>query len=233
MKSRYKILVVEDEEIISEATQSILNSHGYNVIICENGQLACEMIASHCPDLVLLDLGLPDMDGMEVLKIVRGWSQTPVIVVSARNCEADKVQALEAGADDYISKPFGYSELLARIKVALRHAHVPSGTPKVDVACYRIGGLVIDYGKRKVFLNDNDTLLTNSEFRLVSLLGKHAGNVLTYDYIIREMWGPNAPYDNQNLRVYITNIRRKIEPNPSKPRYIITVVGVGYQLANK
>ena len=175
------------------------------------------MIASHCPDLIVLDLGLPDMDGMEVLKAVRKWSNLPVVVVSARNHEHDKVEALDYGADDYLVKPFGTSELLSNAQIAQSGKFVT-------------GDLTIDYDKHQVLMNGENAGLTVNEYKIVALLGKYAGKVLTYDFIIRELWGPKAKTDNQILRVNMANIRRKIEPTPGNPQYIFTEVGVGYRM---
>ena len=183
----------------------------------------------HHPDLILLDLGLPDIDGSEVLERVRGFSAVPVIVISARTQEAEKVQALDQGADDYITKPFGSEELLARIRTALRHsAQVASSGPRETV--YSRDGLVIDFDKRVVTLNGEDIHLTQIEYKLVSLLAKNAGKVLTYDFILKEIWGPYADTDNQILRVNMANIRRKLESNPAEPHYIFTEIGVGYRM---
>ncbi len=180
--------------------------------------------------MVILGLGLPDMDGMEILKQVRQWSAMPVIVVSARTHEKDKVEALDAGADDYITKPFGTSELLARIRAAIRHTRTPSPNNGVLSGVFTAGGLTIDYDKHRIFVDGQDAGLTQNEYRIVSLLGRFAGKVLTYDYIIKEIWGPNMKNDNRILRVNMANIRRKIEKNPAQPQYIFTEVGVGYRI---
>ena len=189
------------------------------------------MISSHCPNLIILDLGLPDADGITVLKFVREWSQIPVIIVSARSHEKDKVEALDLGADDYITKPFGTSELLARIRTAIRHTRTNNSNQEIATnGRFIAGDLVIDYNKYRVYINDVDANLTQSEFKIVALLGKYAGRVLTYDFIIKELWGPNSKTDNQILRVNMANIRRKIEKNPAEPQYIFTEVGVGYRM---
>ena len=175
--------------------------------------------------------GLPDMDGMKILQGVREWSSMPVIVVSARTHERDKVEALDLGADDYITKPFGTSELLARIRTAIRHTR--SGIPNQQggqTGVFKAGGLTIDYDKHRVFIDGVDAGLTQNEYKIVSLLGKYAGKVMTYDYIIKEIWGPNMKNDNRILRVNMANIRRKIEKNPAEPQYIFTEVGVGYRI---
>jgi two-component system KDP operon response regulator KdpE len=180
---------------------------------------------------VILDLGLPDVDGVDVLKDLRSWSLMPVVVVSARTDEKEKVRLLDAGADDYITKPFGTSELLARIRTAMRHARMASTNMAVAKDNrFTAKGLTIDYDKYRVYIDGSDAGLTQNEFKLVALLGRYAGRVLTYDYLIREIWGPNKAYDNQILRVNMANIRRKIEKNPAEPQYIFTEVGVGYRM---
>ena len=202
MKIKDKVLIVEDEQSISNFISMILTANGFDTIIVRTGEEALTMIASHCPDMIVLDLGLPDMDGMEVLKSVRKWSNLPVVVVSARNHEHDKVEALDYGADDYLVKPFGTSELLARIRTAIRHTRTTlSNTQIAQSGKFVTGDLTIDYDK-----------------------------LLTYDFIIRELWGPKAKTDNQILRVNMANIRRKIEPTPGNPQYIFTEVGVGYRM---
>ena len=229
--TKEKILIIEDEQIIRNFMQAILSAKGYDVLLARSGAMADTMIASHCPDLIILDLGLPDTDGMNILMKVREWSKVPVIVVSARSHESDKVAALDAGADDYLTKPFGTEELLARIRTAIRHTRTPAGSDMVaNSGVFRAGKLTIDYGKRRVFLDGRDAGLTQNEYKLVALLGLHAGKVLTYDFLIRELWGPGARSDNQILRVNMANIRRKIEQNPAQPAYIFTEVGVGYRM---
>ena len=232
MKIKDKVLIVEDEQSISNFISMILTANGYDTIIVRSGEEALTMIASHCPDLIVLDLGLPDMDGMEVLKAVRKWSNLPVVVVSARNHEHDKVEALDYGADDYLVKPFGTSELLARIRTAIRHTRTATGNSEIaQQGTYTVGDLTIDYNKHQVLVRGENAKLTLSEFRIVALLGKHAGRVMTYDSIIKELWGPRASGDNQILRVNMANIRRKIEKNPAEPEYLFTEVGVGYRMA--
>lgn len=232
MKIKDKILVVEDEQRICNFICSVLNSNEYDSMVARSGAEAEEMIASHCPDLIILDIGLPDMDGTEVLKHLREWSSLPVIVVSARSHEADKVNALDMGADDYITKPFGIDELLARIRTAIRHTR--TATSGGDVALkgiYKVGDLVIDYNKHQVLVGGVNAKLTQNEFRILALLGKYGGKVLTYDFIIQELWGPKAGGNNQILRVNMANIRRKIEKDPAQPHYVFTEMGVGYRMA--
>lgn len=230
MASKKTVLIVEDEHSISNFLSTILSANGFEVITATDGVSAYSTITSRCPDIVLLDLGLPDMDGMKIITAVREWSNMPIIVVSARTHERDKVQALDAGADDYISKPFGTSELLARIRTALRHNTAASLEANKLSGKFQSGGLVIDYDKHHVFIDGNDVHLTQNEYKIVTLLSQYAGKVLTYDFIIKKLWGPNSGSDNQILRVNMANIRRKIEKNPGSPQYIFTEVGVGYRM---
>ena len=231
MKIKDKVLIVEDEHSISNFISAILSANGYDTIIVRSGEEALTMISSHCPDLVVLDLGLPDMDGIEVLKSVRKWSSLPVVVVSARQHENDKVEALDCGADDYLVKPFGTAELLARIRTAIRHTRTTlPGGQIAQTGKFVAGDLTIDYDKHQVLMRGENAKLTVNEYKIVSLLGKYAGKVLTYDFVIRELWGPKARTDNQILRVNMANIRRKIELDPGQPEYIFTEVGVGYRM---
>lgn len=231
MNIRDKILVVEDEKSISGFIRAILVSNGYDVVIAHSGNEAFSMISSHCPDLVVLDLGLPDMDGMKIIETVRQWTQLPIIVVSARSYERDKVTALDRGADDYITKPFGAAELLARVRVAIRHTRLGvSNEALANTGKFTAGDLTIDYDKHQVLIGGNNAKLTQNEYKIVALLGKCAGKVLTYDFIMKELWGPQSKGSNQILRVNMANIRRKIEQNPAEPKYIFTEVGVGYRM---
>lgn len=227
------ILVVEDEESISNFISTVLTANGYRSVIAASGKEALSLIASHCPDVVLLDLGLPDMDGEEIIRSLRSWSAVPVIVVSARGQERDKVAALDLGADDYITKPFGTSELLARIRTTLRHAAQRTDQPMLPGNCFHSGDFFIDFEKRRVTVGGQEIHLTQIEYKLVSLLSKYPGRVLTYDFLIKNIWGPHAPNDNQILRVNMANIRRKIEQDPGQPKYIITELGVGYRMAEE
>lgn len=232
MNVKDKVLIVEDEKNIARFIRTILLTSGYDVITAASGAEAYSMMTSHCPDLVLLDLGLPDMDGMQIIEAVRQWTQVPIIVVSARGLERDKVEALDKGSDDYITKPFSAAELLARVRVALRHSR--RGLADGGMAMtgrFTTGELTIDYDKHRVLIAGENARLTQNEFKIVALLGKYAGKVLTYDYIMKELWGPKTKGGNQILRVNMANIRRKIEKNPAEPRYIFTEVGVGYRLA--
>lgn len=232
MHIREKILIIEDEKSISHFISTVLNNNGYESMQARSGSEALSMISSHCPDLIILDLGLPDMDGLEILRQLREWSSLPVVVVSARSHEKDKVTALDLGADDYLTKPFGTAELLARVRTAIRHTRTASGNDEIaQKGTYTVGDLTIDYNKHQALVRGENVKLTLSEFRIVALLGKHAGKVLTYDFIIKELWGPRAGGDNQILRVNMANIRRKIEKNPAEPEYLFTEVGIGYRLA--
>ena len=187
------------------------------------------LLSSNCPDLELLDLGLPDTDGQIFIRAVRRWSQVPILVVSARTHERDKVQSLDLGADDYITKPFGTPELLARVRTALRHAaQRSSGT---TTGHYQYQDLTVDCDRRRVLLHGEDIHLTQNEYKILSLLARHSGKVLTYDQIIQHVWGSNAAGDNRILRVNMANIRRKLEANPAEPKYIFTEIGVGYRMA--
>jgi len=229
---REKILVIEDEKSISLFISTILNNNGYETMQARTANEALSMISSHCPDLIILDLGLPDMDGMEILRQLRAWSSLPVVVVSARTHEKDKVIALDQGADDYLTKPFGTDELLARVRAAIRHTRTASGNDEIaQKGTYTVGDMTIDYNRHQVLVKGENVKLTLNEFRIVALLGKHAGKVLTYDSIIKELWGPRASGNNQILRVNMANIRRKIEKNPAEPEYLFTEMGVGYRLA--
>ncbi len=226
MDNKPCVLVVEDEHNILGFMRTVLQANGYRVIEACDASQALSMLPSHLPDLMVLDLGLPDMDGMNVIKSVRAWSKIPILVVSARDQERDKVQALDLGADDYITKPFGTSELLARIRTELRHAQTTSAREDVFVS----GELTVDFFRRRVFVGDQEAHLTQIEFKIVTCLAKNPGRVMTYDQLIAEVWGPNALSDNQILRVNMANIRRKLEKNPAAPRYIITEIGVGYRM---
>ena len=232
MSNKYLIVIVEDEYNISSFVSAVLQANGFDTMVARNGAEAIILITSHCPDLVLLDLGLPDMDGQGIIENVRGWSNVPIIVVSARTRGRDKVMALESGADDYITKPFGTSELLARIRTALRHVQLREGEQaQRQTGVFHTGDLEVDYDKRRVYVNGEDAHLTQNEYKIVALLSKYSGRVLTYDSIIKHIWGPNAKQGNQILRVNMANIRRKIEPSTAEPRYIMTEMGVGYRMA--
>ena len=227
MSSMTTILIVEDDERVRNYIETILTASDYSVLETGNARTALAMIASHGPDLILLDLGLPDGDGVELIRSVREWSQVPIIVVSARGYERDKVSALDSGADDYVTKPFGTDELLARIRAALRHGRVRTGNTE-QVYCGK--GLRVDAERRLVSVDGELVHLTQTEYRIVLLLCRHSGRVLTYDFMIREVWGPFSGCDTQILRVNMANIRRKLEKDPAMPEYITTEIGVGYRM---
>ena len=232
MNVRDKVLIVEDDEGIRKFLSTTLIANGYSVILADDGTSALELVPSHCPVCILLDLGLPDIDGNEIIRSIRSWTSIPILVISARTTEDDKAGALDLGADDYLTKPFGTDELLARVRTAIRHTRTASGNDEIARnGTYSVGELVIDYNKHQVLVRGENVHLTLSEFRIVALLGKYAGKVLTYDFIIKELWGPRASGDNQILRVNMANIRRKIEKNPAEPEYLFTEVGVGYRMA--
>jgi two-component system KDP operon response regulator KdpE len=226
------ILIVEDDEAICNFISAVLSSNGYSVIVSSKGREAVSLATSHCPDLILLDLGLPDIDGMDVLRAIRQWKRLPIIVVSARGHEREKVAALDLGADDYITKPFGTAELLARIRTTLRHGQNTLYEAFEKDNIFAIGELGIDYDKRIVSIGRKYIHLTPIEYKIIVLLSKNIGKVLTHDFITREVWGP---YTNeiQALRVNMANIRRKIETNPGEPKYIVTEVGVGYRMMDE
>lgn len=224
------VMIVEDETSIGKFVSAILKANNYLVITATTGNDAKGMISSHMPDLILLDLGLPDIDGIDIIKDIRNWSNIPIIVVSARDRESDKVQALDSGADDYITKPFGTSELLARIRTALRHKRMSLDEEIKRTKKFDADGLSIDFDKHEVSVDGTVVHLTNIEFKIIEILCKYSGKVLTYDYILKEIWGPYAKEDNKILRVNMANIRRKIEKNPAEPKYIFTEAGVGYRM---
>lgn len=227
MSCRERILIVEDEANITNFLTAIFNANGYETLQAENGAQALIQISSFCPDAVILDLGLPDIDGVKIIRSVREWSSVPIIVVSARMHEKDKVTALDLGADDYVTKPFSTAELLARVRTALRHAQ-KQAQPSNEETAYRCGRLTVDFAKRRAFLDGADVHLTQIEYKILALMCRYSGRALTYDFIIQEVWGQTATFDHQILRVNMANIRRKIETNPASPEFIHTEIGVGY-----
>lgn len=226
------VLIIEDEDAICNFISAILTSNQYQVVKAKTGREGISLFASYVPDIVLLDLGLPDMDGTEILRQIREWSKTPVIVVSARGHEREKVDALDLGADDYIVKPFGTSELLARIRTALRHSFQSAGTKALGAEKVTIGELEIDYNKRTVCKDGARIHLTPIEYKILVLLSQNVGKVLTHDFMIREVWGIYTD-ESHTLRVNMANIRRKIETNPGTPQYILTEMGVGYRMVEE
>jgi len=228
MNIREKVLLVEDEKSLASFITALLSHRGYEVVHVACGEMAVHMAASHVPDLILLDLSLPDMDGIDVLTRLREWSDVPVIIISERQGEQDKVKALDCGANDYVVKPFGNDELSARIRAAIRIHKRPGAARKSSV--FFSGGLTIDYEKRNVAVDGNLVQLTPTEYKIIVLLSQNAGKVLTHDHILGCLWGPYTG-ESQMLRVNVANIRRKIEKNPAEPEYILTEMGVGYRMA--
>lgn len=226
MNARANIIIIEDEKNICNFIETVLTPQNYHVTCAGTGTEGLKLINTLKPDVVLLDLGLPDMDGLEIIEEVRKFSSMPIIVISARTLERSKVAALDMGADDYLTKPFGTAELLARIRTALRH----SQNAATQSSKYEVGDLMIDFERRLVKVKDQDVHLTQIEYKLVSLLAHNAGRVLTYETIITNIWGPYADSDNQILRVNMAHIRRKLEENPAEPQYIFTEIGVGYRM---
>jgi two-component system, OmpR family, KDP operon response regulator KdpE len=220
-----KILVVDDERPIRRFLNASLGGR-YTILEAENGTEALHAVAANRPDGIILDLGLPDMDGTEVTRRLREWTDVPVIIISVRDGEQDKVSALDAGADDYLTKPFGTSELLARIRVALRR----SNKPEAESAVYQNADLLVDFEKREVRVNDIPMTLTPTEYNILRILVSHAGKVLTHKQLIKEVWGGNYEVNSHLLHVNISNLRRKIESDPLRPQHIITESGVGYRL---
>jgi len=224
-----QIVVIEDEPQIRRFLRAALTSQGFRLVEAANGEDGLREVATRQPDLVILDLGLPDMEGVEVIRRIREWSAVPTIILSARGQEGDKISALDAGADDYVSKPFSMGELLARIRVALRHATQLAGEDGESV--FSVGDLRVDLSKRHVYMGDREIHLTPIEYRLLAMLVKHAGKVLTHKQLLTEAWGPNQAEQAHYLRVYAAQLRRKLEKDPARPRYILTEPGVGYRLA--
>lgn len=224
-----RILVVDDEPNILSTLAPLLRARGYEVFTAMSGRAAVETAEREKPDLVVLDLGLPDIDGVEVCRTIRDNANVPIVILSARGAEGDKVRALDIGADDYVTKPFGAEELLARIRAALRRADAP---PPASEPIVR-GGLVIDRERFRVLRDDEEVRLTPKEFELLTYLAQHPGRVLTHRTILKAIWGPNAVDQPEHLRVLIGSLRKKIEPNPASPRYILTEPWVGYRFADE
>jgi two-component system KDP operon response regulator KdpE len=225
------ILIIEDETPIRRFLRTSLQSSDYRVVEAESATQGKMTASTEPPDLMVLDLGLPDADGLEVIEWFRDWSRAPIIVLSARGHERDKVAALDRGADDYLTKPFGVGELLARIRVALRnHARRDSGD---EEPTFEVGSLRVDLASRRVFLAGRPVQLTPIEYRLLVALVRHAGKVLTHRFILREVWGPSHSDDPRYVRVFVANLRRKIEADSSRPRYLLTEQGVGYRLVDE
>lgn len=230
---KYKILVIEDDKYISGFLSISLKKEGYEVIPAATAAEGMFLFSSHHPDICILDLGLPDRDGVEVITDIRAFSVTPILVVSARGQESEKIDALDRGADDYITKPFHMGELMARIRVIERRIVQNASTGSPDNAMiYRNDVLTVDYIKRRVTVGENEIHLTPIEYRLLTLLISNRGKVLTHNYIIRQVWGYEEPGDTKTIRVFMANLRRKIEPDTSNPRFIQTEIGVGYRFCD-
>ena len=224
-----RILVADDEAAIGRAVETNLSRHGFQVRAAQTGQSALEVVVSFRPDLILLDLGLPDMDGFEIIRRIREASSTPIIVLSVRGQERDKVQALDLGADDYLTKPFGVDELLARVRVALRHTARPAaGT----AAIFRTGNLIVDVEHRRVTLGGQEVSLTPTEYELLKAFIAHPDKVLTDRMLLQRVWGPEYGDEAHYLHVYVARLRKKIELDPQNPRYLRTEPGVGYRLVS-
>jgi len=230
MVQKLSVLVIEDEKSICDFIAKTLNASDYKAVTAGSGKEGLAILTSALPDLLLLDLGLPDMDGIDIIKQTREWSSLPIIVISARVQEREKVAALDAGADDYITKPFGTDELLARIRTAIRHSNKIVDDKVNSTRPYSARGLVVDFGKRLVTVERKEIHLTRVEYKIVSMLAQNSGKVITYSSLIEQVWGPYADDNNRILRVNMANIRRKIEKNPGEPEYIFTELGIGYRM---
>lgn len=224
------ILVVEDDSAIRNLITTTLESHEYRFHTANNGETGIMEAVSHNPDIILLDLGLPDMDGIDVIKKIRTWSVKPIIVISARSEDTDKIDALDAGADDYLTKPFSVEELLARLRVTIRRINSMAGSTGAEQSVFVNGDLKIDYVAGCVYMGEEELHLTPIEYKLICLLAKFAGKVLTHTFITKEIWGSTWDNDVASLRVFMATLRKKIEKNPSAPQYIQTHIGIGYRM---
>ena len=222
------VVVIEDDPQMRRFLRTGLAANGFQVFEAETGQRGLIEAGTRKPDLVILDLGLPDTDGVAVVRSLREWSTLPVIILSARSAEEDKIQALDAGADDYLTKPFGIGELLARLRVALRHSARTGDGPDSEI--YRSGRLKVDLEKRLVYVDDQEIHLTPIQYRLLSVLVRHAGRVMTQRQLLHQVWGPSSTDNAHYLRIYMSQLRRKLEADPAKPEFLLTESGVGYRL---
>lgn len=227
MSQQTTILLIEDEPEIRRFLRASLPAHGFRLHEATTGQNGFIEAQARNPDLILLDLGLPDLDGTDVIRQVREWTKIPIIVLSARDQEQAKVSALDLGADDYVTKPFGINELLARIRTALRHA---ARTDEGNESIFILGALKVDFGRRQVLVSGKEVHLTPIEYKLFTTLIRHAGKVLTHRQLLKEVWGPLHVEESHYLRVYMRQLRNKLEKNPAHPRYLVTELGVGYRL---
>jgi two-component system KDP operon response regulator KdpE len=225
LRSPLRVLVVDDEHPVRRFLRTSLTAHGYAVFEAEDGQAALRAVVAERPDVVILDLGLPDLDGIEVTRRLREWTHVPILILSVREGESDKIAALDAGADDYLTKPFGTGELLARLRSALRRMIVAAGEP-----VFSAGELAVDLSRRVVSVAGREIQLTPTEYDLLRILVTHAGKVLTHRQLLRDVWGPGYDGELHLLRVNVSNLRRKIESDPARPRYLLTEPGVGYRL---
>ncbi len=228
--NKYKILIIEDEENILKFVKTVLSAHGYHVLCARQGEEGRMLFESHCPDLVILDLGLPDMDGIQFLRAVRKKSSVPILVLSARSNERDKVEALDLGANDYVTKPFGTAELEARIRTALRNSNRWTQHGSILQGKFEMGSLEIDYDARRLFVEGQEVKLTQTEYNIVALLSKQAGKVMTYAEIIQVIWGWSDSGSIKKLQVNMANIRRKFGERPGAAKYIHNELGVGYRM---
>lgn len=224
-----RVLVIEDELQIQRFLRVSLTSQGFEVLQVQSGRGGIEAVAREAPDAVILDLGLPDIDGLDVVRELRGWTTVPILVLSARGREQDKIAALDAGADDYLTKPFGVGELMARLRVALRHA-ARSAAGEPAVATFSTGSLRVDLARRQVFVDGEEVRLTPNEYKLLATLVEHAGKVLTHRQLLRAVWGPGYLTEVHYVRLYMAQLRHKLEADPARPRYLRTEPGVGYRL---
>jgi two-component system KDP operon response regulator KdpE len=222
------IVVIEDDPAIRLFLRTGLSAHGFKVFEADRGKQGIIEAGVRKPDLIILDLGLPDMDGVDVIKTIREWSTMPIIILSARSNEQNKIDALDAGADDYLTKPFGLGELLARIRVALRHS--VSSLAQDQNGIFKTGALKVDLLKRQVFVADSEVHLTPIQYRLLSVLIKNAGKVLTHQSLLKEVWGPSYKDNSHYLRIYMSQLRQKLEKDPAQPQYLLTESGIGYRL---
>jgi len=225
-----KILVIEDDPAITNLIRTTLETQDYQYHFAQTGTAGLMEVTSYNADAIILDLGLPDMDGVDIIRKVRGWSTVPIIVVSARSEDDDKVEALDAGADDYLTKPFSVDELLARLRAALRRRQLDDSDLSPQESVYQNGSLSIDFSAGCVYMEGKEVHLTPIEYKLLCVLAKNTGRVLTHNYILKNVWGNNISSDASSLRVFMATLRRKIEKNPGKPRYIQTHIGVGYRM---
>jgi len=225
------IIVIEDDPSIRRFLRTSLSTHGFNVFDADTGKQGIVEVGVRKPDLLILDLGLPDMDGVEVIKAIRAWSAVPIIILSARSSEQQKIDALDVGADDYLTKPFGFGELLARMRVALRHSMRPQEQNQSDV--FITDNLKVDLLNRVVSVDDQEIHLTPIQYRLLTVLVKNAGKVLTHQQILKEVWGPSYEENAHYLRIYMSQLRQKLEADPTQPKFLLTESGVGYRLKIK